>query len=115
MPTKRIPLAIRAKLKKALDKYTEMEVNALVDEPTPWVSQIAITQKKSGDLRLPRELNKPLMREHYTLPILEETLHELGQSRVFTKVDLSVGYWHIQLNKQASSLLFRPVLANTDG
>ena len=105
MPTKRIPLAIRPKLKDALDKYTDMKVLAPVDEATPWVSQLAVTQKKSGELRLcldPRELNKSLMREHYTLPVLEETLHELGESRVFSKADLSSGYWHIQLDEESS-------------
>ncbi|KAJ8049054.1 hypothetical protein HOLleu_01612 [Holothuria leucospilota] len=50
------------------------------------------------------ELNNALLREHYTLPILEETLHELGQSRVFSKADLSSGYWHIQLEYESSLL-----------
>ena len=52
----------------------------------------------------PRELNKALLREHYTLPILEDTLHELGQSCMFTKADLSSGYWHVQLDRESSML-----------
>ncbi len=38
-----------------------------------------------------RELHTALLHEHYTLPILEDSLHELGQSRIFTKADLSAG------------------------
>ena len=60
------------------------------------VSQLVVVPKKNGGVRVcidPRELNKALLREHYTLPILEDTLHELGQSRMFTKADLSSGYW----------------------
>ena len=78
-----------------------------MDEPTPWCSQLVIASKKNGDIRVcldPKELNKALLREHYTLPILEDTLHELGQSRVFTKADLSSGYWHIELDEESSKL-----------
>ena len=38
------------------------------------------------------------------LPIFEDTLHELDQSQVFTKADLSSEYWHIQLNQETSML-----------
>ena len=38
----------------------------------------------------PRELNKELLREQYTLIMLEDSLHELGQCRIVTKPDLSI-------------------------
>ena len=78
-----------------------------VKEPTPWLSQLVIVHKKSGDLRIcidPRELNKALIRERYVLPILEDKLHELGQSRVFSKADLASGYWHVQMDQDSSLL-----------
>ena len=78
-----------------------------VDEPTPWVSQLVITCKKSGALCVcidPRELNRALICEHYTLPILEDTLHELSTSKLFTKADLSQGYWHIPIDYESSLL-----------
>ncbi|PIK35966.1 hypothetical protein BSL78_27203 [Apostichopus japonicus] len=107
MPTRSVPLAIRSKLKQELDRLVNADVIAVVDEPTPWVSALVIAPKKNGDLRIcidPRELNKTLQREHYTLQILEETLHELGQSRVFSKAGLSSGYWHFQLDYESSLL-----------
>jgi hypothetical protein len=106
-PTYRCPLAIRAKLKAELDRLQKLGVIAPVTEPTPWVSQIATTVKRNGELRVcicPKELNRALMREHFMLPILEDTLHELGQSRFFTKADLSAGYWHVVLSYEASLL-----------
>ena len=60
---------------------TKLGVITKVEEPTPWVSQLVVVTKKNGGVRVcidPRELNKALLREHYTLPILEDTLHELG-------------------------------------
>ncbi len=107
MANKRIPIALRPKLKTELERMVELGVIAKVEEPTAWVSQIAITQKKSGELRIcldPQELNRALLREHYTLPILEDTLHELSHSRVFSKADLSSGYWHVVLDEESSLL-----------
>ena len=78
-----MPIPIHPKLKHELDKLVEMGVTEPVEEPTLWVSQIVIMHKKSGDLRVyldPHELNKVIMREHYSLPILEEVLHELRDS-----------------------------------
>lgn len=107
MADRRVPLAIRPKLKKELDRLSMMGVITPVEEPTPWVSQIVIAHKKSGDIRVcldPHELNKSLMREHYTLPILEDVLHELRESKVFSKADLSSGYWHVVLDQESSLL-----------
>ncbi|KAK2152955.1 hypothetical protein LSH36_313g00006 [Paralvinella palmiformis] len=72
-----------------------------------WVNQLVITLKDTGAVRVcidPRELNKSLLREHYTLLILDETLHQIGQSRVFSPVDLSSEYWHVVLDKESSLL-----------
>ena len=107
MPDRRVPMAVHPKLKEDLDRMVSLGVITPVDEPTPWVSQLVITRKKSGALRVcidPRELNHALLREHYTLPILEDTLHELSTSKLFTKTDLSQGYWHIPLDYESSLL-----------
>ena len=80
MPTRRMPVAVRPKLKAELDRMTKLGVLTKVEEPTPRVSQLVVVPKKNGGVRVcidPRELNKALIREHYTLPILEDTLHEL--------------------------------------
>ena len=107
MAKRRIPIAIRPKLKEELDRLTLLKVIVPEDEPTPWVSQIVVTTKKSGKLRVcidPHELNKALLREHYTLPILDDVLHNLRRAKVFTKVDLASGYWHIKLDEESSKL-----------
>ena len=78
-----------------------------MDDPTPWVSQTVIAKIKQSGLRIfidPPELNKALKREHYTLPVLEDVLHELEQSTAFSKADLSSGFWHVQLGEESSLL-----------
>ena len=78
MPSRRVPVAIRAELWKELNRLNFLGVNPPVDEPTPWVSQTVIAEKKDESLRIcidPRELNKAQQRERYTLPVLENSLH----------------------------------------
>ena len=105
MANRRIPISVRPELKTELEKLVDKGVITPVNEPTPWVSQIVITKKKQGGLLIcidPPELNKVLKREHYTLPVLEDVLHELGQFTVFSKADLSSGFWHVQLDEESS-------------
>ena len=107
MADRRIPIAVRPKLKQELERLARRGVITPVDEPTPWCSQLAFDHKPNGDLRIcidPHELNKALCREHYTLPILEDVLHELRKSTVFSKADLSSGYWHVELDHESSML-----------
>jgi len=44
------------------------------------------------------------MREHYTLPVLDDVLHELKDSHVFTKADLFAGYWDVVLDHESGLL-----------
>lgn len=107
MPDRRVPVALKSKLKTELDRLESMGVIAPVNEPTEWVSQLVIASKKDGQIRIcidPKELNKALLRERFTLPVLEDTLHEMGQSRVFSKADLASGYWHVRLDEKSSHL-----------
>lgn len=107
MPDRRVPIAVRPVLKEELDRMTQAGVIMPVDQPTPWVSQLVVTKKKSGGLRVcidPHELNKSLCRERFTLPVLEDLLHELKDSKVFSKADLKSGYWHIALDDESCLL-----------
>ena len=47
-----------------------------VDQPTDWVHNLVIVEKKNGTLRLcldPRDLNKVVKTEHYKIPTIQET------------------------------------------
>ena len=75
--------------------------------PTDWCSQISVQTKKSGKLCIcidPRPLNEVLQRETYPLPTIHDLLPELANAKVFSKVDLSNGYWHCKLDHTSSLL-----------
>lgn len=107
MANRRVPVALKNRVKDELTRLERLGVIARVEGPTKWLSQLVITEKKSGELRIcmdPRELNKALMREHYTIPVLDDMLHELSDSRFFSKADLAAGYWHVRLDYESSMM-----------
>ncbi|CAH8491041.1 unnamed protein product [Dicrocoelium dendriticum] len=107
LPARKIPIALREKFLDELQRLISLGVIAKVDEPTDWVSQVAIITKKSGDLRVcidPKPLNAALRREYFTLPTLDDVLPELSKARLFTKVDLASAFWHVQLDEESSYL-----------
>lgn len=66
-----------------------MGVIELMVKPTPLVLQVIITNKKDGSLRKYldfHELTKVLLHDHYTMPILEDVLHDIKD---VTEADLS--------------------------
>ncbi|XP_028411114.1 uncharacterized protein K02A2.6-like [Dendronephthya gigantea] len=106
-PSRRVPFAVKPKLKAELDRLADLGVITLVDEPTDWVSNLVIATKESGDIRLcidPKQLNGALKRERYPIPVIDDVLPDLAKAKVFTKVDARNGYWHVQLDEPSSRL-----------
>jgi hypothetical protein len=78
-----------------------------ITEPTPWISSLVVVPKKSGKLRLcldPKDLNKAIRRENYSMPTIEDIATRLHGARVFTVVDVLSGYWHVELDDESSKL-----------
>jgi hypothetical protein len=48
-----------------------------------------------------RRLNTITMDEAASLPIIQETLRDLGQAKVFTSLDLTSGYWQVPLSEES--------------
>ena len=69
-PARRVPHVIQDRLKKCLEANLQCGVLKKVDQPTDWIHNIVIVEKKNGSLRLcldPRDLNKAVKREHYKI------------------------------------------------
>ena len=94
MANRRVSVNMRSKLKKDMKMLDDMQVIEKVTEQTPWISQLVITPKKGSSLLICIDtlaLNKVLQWEHYTMPVLEEVLHELREAKVFSKARLIIG------------------------
>ena len=106
-PPRRVPHSLKQRLHHALDKNMKSGVLVKVDQPTDWVSNLVIVEKKNGSLRLcldPRDLNKGIKREHYKIPTMQEIASEFAGKTVFSTLDLKDGYWQVQLDEDSSRL-----------
>ena len=110
MPPRRVPVALKEKLKNELDRLTQRKVISPIQEPTAWVSSMIVAKKPDGNIRLcidPHYLNLVLKRSHYPLPVIEEILPELSKAKVFSKGDLKEGFLQVELEEESSKLSFR--------
>ena len=104
---RRVPYAIKDKVKEELDRMVQLEVIEKVNEPTDWVNSIVVAEKPNGKLRLcldPKDLNKAIKRPHYSMKTLEEALAEMPNAKYFSKLDAQSGYWQLKLDERSSYL-----------
>lgn len=107
LPCRKLPFALQDDVKHELERLVKRGVLVPVDEPTPWVSQMAVVRKPNGSLRIcidPQPLNEALMREHYKLPVLDDVLPDLKDAKLFSKLDVKEAFWHVRLDKESSEL-----------
>ena len=103
----RVPVALREQLKQTLDDLEQQEIVAPVTAPTTWVNSMVVVPKKNGKLRNcldPKDLNCAIKREHYPLPTIEDIATRLHGAKVFTKLDVRSGFWHVNLYEKSSYL-----------
>ena len=107
-PPRRIPVALRERVEKELDRMEKTEIIKRVDEPTDWVNSMVVVEKHNGNLRVcldPKHLNKAIKRPHYAMPTTEEILTKISTGKFFTKLDASNAYWQIPVDESSSKLL----------
>jgi len=106
-PARRIPHSLKDRLQQTLERNVNSGVLKKVDQPTDWVSNLVVVEKKDGSLRLcldPKDLNKAIKREHYTIHTMQAIITEFVGKTVFSTLDLKDGYWQIQLDEESSQL-----------
>lgn len=106
-PSRRIPIALRDKLKGAIDRLINQGVISAVNKPTEWVHNLVIIEKQDGKLRLcldPKELNLCIKREHYEIPAPDEIVSRLAGKKVFSVLDMKDGFYQIVMDDKSSDL-----------
>ena len=104
-PLRKVPIAIKPKLKVELARLEKLGIIKPVDEPTDWVSSLVLVKKPNGKLRIcidPKPLNKALKQSHYPLAVIDDILPELSQAKVFSVGDVKNGFWHVELDNESS-------------
>jgi hypothetical protein len=103
---RKIPVALRKKVKAELSKMEKEGVIAKQTEPTDWVNSMVVVETPNK-LRIcidPRDLNQAIKREHYPMKTIEEVVQNMPDAKVFTKLDATSGYWQLKLDEESSKL-----------
>ncbi|KAJ8031349.1 hypothetical protein HOLleu_28054 [Holothuria leucospilota] len=106
-PPRKVPHAMKERLKTELTRMEKENIIAKVDYPTDWVNSMVVKEKPNGRLRIcldPSDLNKAVKREHYHLPTVEEITSTLKGAKHFSVLDANSGFWQIPLDKESSDL-----------
>lgn len=104
---RKIPLALRDKVKRKLDALVDDGIIEPITEPTDWVHPIVVVPKPNGDIRIcmdPRSLNINIKRELYPIPTIDSLLNELAGAKYFTLLDASQAFLQIPLDVNSSKL-----------
>ena len=84
-----------------------MDIVERVDGPTSCVSPVVVAPKASGDIRLcvdMRKANQAIIRERIPIPTVDEVLENLNGGRVFSKLDLRLGFHQIELDEESRDI-----------
>ena len=87
MPPRRLPVAIKDRVKAELNEMCRNGIIEPVSEASPWVSALIVVTKPNGRLRIcldPRPLNKALKRSVYAMPTIDDILPQLAKAKVFS-------------------------------
>ena len=98
----RVPDRLKEGVRLEVAKLVEMGV---VEESTsPWASPIVPVPKDDGSIRLCidyRRLNGVSQADPYYMATLEEILERVGSSKCISKLDLSKGFYQIEVEKES--------------
>ena len=79
-----------------------------MEGPAPWVNPVVIVPKNNGEIRLfvdMRQANQAIiMRRRYPIPTVDEVLHTMNGSKVFSKLDLKWGYHQLELSPESREI-----------
>ncbi|XP_061193379.1 uncharacterized protein K02A2.6-like [Saccostrea echinata] len=103
---RKVPFTIKRKVKTELDRMEKQKIIEKIQQPTEWVNSMVVVEKpyKVRICLDPRDLNKAVRREHFPMKTVEEVASKVAGASVFSTLDASSGFWHIQLDEESSKL-----------
>ncbi len=104
---RRVPIPLMPKVKQELDRMEKLGVITKVNGPTDWCSGMDVVPKSGQKVRICvdlTKLNNFVKRERHMLPSVEHVLAQIGNAKIFSKLDANSGFWQINLSSESSKL-----------
>ena len=104
---RRLPIGLKEATKQEIARMEKLGVIKKIEKPTKWCSGMVVAPKSKGKVRICvdlTQLNKSVLRENFPLPTLEETIAELEDSVIFSKMDANSGFWQTELAEESQEL-----------
>lgn len=93
--------ALKTYLKEALEK------GFIVPSSAPFASPVLFARKADGSWRFCvdyRKLNERTVKNRYPLPLIDETLRQLGRAKYFTKLDIRQAFHRIRMSPESEEM-----------
>ncbi|XP_055527582.1 uncharacterized protein K02A2.6-like [Wyeomyia smithii] len=100
----RIPAALEKKVDDKIEEMLRSDVIERVEGPADWISPMVIVPKGKDDVRIcinMKHPNEAIQREHYPLPVIETFLNKLRGSKVYSRLDITSAYHHVELHPES--------------
>ena len=84
-----------------------LAIGAIRKSCCPWASAVILVRKRDGILCFCidlHKLNARMFKDLYSLPHIDETLACLNGPKIFISLDLTPGYWQVELNEERKKL-----------
>ena len=98
----RVPNKLQEGVRVEIEKLVELGI--VVPSTSPWASPIVPVPKKDGTVRVCvdyRRLNEVTTADPYYMSTMDEIVERVGQSRIMSKLDLSKGFYQVEVEAQS--------------
>lgn len=99
---RRVPTGLRDEA--ILEEERMKDLGVIEPSESPWAAPVVLVRKKDGTLRYCidyRKLNQVTQKDSYPLPNIQDCLDSLDGAKFFSSMDLSSGYWQVQMSEDA--------------
>ena len=104
---RRVAVPLMKPVKEELKGMEQLGVIARVSQPTDWCAGMVVVPKPNHKVRICVDLthlNQSVCREKHPLPAVEQTLAQLVDARIFSKLDTNSGFYQIPLSPEPALL-----------
>ena len=103
---RRVPFHLQPAVEAELGQLLADDIIERANGPTPWISPLVVVNKpkQPNKIRLcvdSRSVNTALLRQRDVAPTIDDVIHQLNGSRVFSKLDLRQAFLQLELEEDS--------------